>query len=306
VSSFEPTATTAASSVVFAWQPIGADTYSPAVDCVGLGGLVGSDNVGGRELRAGFNKDYTKALGTNTANQASAVGWLTPDDQFTQLSPTVSDDFAKQLDTNPMYHAGKDRIYYWDEASQPARLMSLAADGGTPQPEPQMGEGFDADSAVLSDSTTPLLNRRGSGTVYNKAGTLAANVVITDLVVVPMSERDSLGTATSGIPITSDSGEFAGSLTLAGFVADSTVVMYDGMQIYAVTIAGQTAKATRLTTNDKLPIFDVTLSADGTGIAFLANDGGILSLYQVPIAGGTPKKISTFPGAAHILEYTEE
>jgi hypothetical protein len=31
------------------WQPIGADTYSPVVDCVGLGG---SNNVSGRELRA--------------------------------------------------------------------------------------------------------------------------------------------------------------------------------------------------------------------------------------------------------------
>jgi hypothetical protein len=159
---------------------------------------------------------------------------------------------------------------------------------------------------VLSETTPPLLNERTSGTVYNRAGTLAANVVITDLVVVPMSERASLGTATSGVPITSDSGEFAGPLALAGFVDDSTVVLQDGMQLYVVKIAGQTATATRLTTNDKLPIFDVTLSADGTGIAFLAQDNGSLSLYQVPIAGGTPKKITTFPAAAHILEYTGE
>jgi Tol biopolymer transport system component len=62
-------------------------------------------------------------------------------------------------------------------------------------------------------------------------------------------------------------------------------------------------KSTLLFENDKLDISDATPSPDGTTLAFLGKSETDTALYTVPIAGGTPKKLTTFDHQAVILDY---
>ena len=300
VSGFGPDGTSTG-TVEFPWLPVGSPGAAPALTCLDFAIFTTqASRADGHLLRSAFNEDYTAALATDTEGENSTIGWLSPELEFTPLTTPVSGDFTKQLDHDPMFHPATDRVFFRDADD---KLRSVAADGTGQKAETSTA----SDKAVLVPTVAPLLEDKGSGVVYNRSGTLVAGLISaavagTDqIVVVPTAERDSLRQATSGVPIT---GDFTGRLELHGFLDDTTVLLTDDAQIYAVKLSGQTATVTTVLANDKLTIWDVTASSDGKSVAFLAGEGTSTYLYTVPVAGGTPTKLTTVTGATALLEFT--
>ncbi len=327
VASYDPQAPTsqavaAQHSQTFAvWTEANAAAYTAPGACPSIGtGDNAKINAAGK-LRSAFNSDYTALLAgpkdpTSQPAKAGQIGLIDKTGVFKPLSRAASSDFVTQNDAFAMYFPATHRVYYYDMTKTPPQLMSMTVSGDGVQPETQLGQQFpyqkpnpgDWGVPYMPNANVPIIDVTSANHAYNHAGTLEAELGSDAngnyLAVNPPGQI----TANPKKLSLKQAQATVGWLVMGGFVDDHTVAFHDGKQIYAVNT--DTGAVTQLLQNDRLLVWDVTPSADGQTVAFLASEPNAQAtspvLYSLKVSAGAsqpPLKLATFTGAADIVDF---
>ncbi len=266
------------------------------------GGESGHDN--GRKARSAFNEDFTQLfVEVDQFNpKATVIGYYDTAGKFNQIS-RVTNEFANVVETDPAYHVATRTLYYWIQLEGRSRLMSRSLPAGSPQFEDALQKPLDFSGNLYVPLTDkPVMDQTKRSKAYNKAGTKAVEASGASLAIGPAGEPIKLANDTPEVVL--DKTSFRFDLIPVGFAGDSVIVT-DQVEIFRVDVNGQKGAVKKLFTNANVntKLGDVTLSSDGTRIAFLANSGGESSLYVMPVAGGQGGKLLTTKKEIRILQF---